>query len=152
VPVMHIELPFYARVGSRHLDAAGPGAAPRCLTGYDDSTRKTSPEIWRENRSCVFLCLRWSPRMGAVSIRHDVEQKGHRVPERSTPEHGPGRWPGRPRLRGNSLSDLKRPVEFADLEQRGRPRDCRPPRQGDPGGQGYRQGIPCGIWSIPPVG
>lgn len=86
--IVHIEIPFCARVRSRHLDAAGPGAAPRCLTGYADSPRRTSPEKSRKNRSSVFLCLRCSPRIGAVSIRYDVEPKGHGVPERSTPEDG----------------------------------------------------------------
>ena len=88
VVIVHSELPSCARVGSRHLDAAGPGVAPQCLTGYADSPRRTSPEISPKNRSCAFLHLRWSPRMGAVSIRHDGEQQGHPVPERSTPEHG----------------------------------------------------------------
>lgn len=53
VPIMHIELPFCARVGSRYQGAAGPGTAPQevgggylgYLLGYDGSTEKTSQEI-----------------------------------------------------------------------------------------------------------
>ena len=98
VVIVHIEVPFCARVRARHLDAAGPGATPRCLNGYADSRRRTSPPNMVEIRSSIFLCLRWSPRMGAVSIRHEAEQNGDCVPERSTPEYGIRPLARRPRL------------------------------------------------------
>ena len=123
VVIVHIELPSCARVGSRHLDAAGPGVAPRCLTGYADSPRRTSPEISRENRLSVFLCRRWSRQMGAVSIRHGAEQQGHGVPERSTPEHGTRRLAG-------PVPSPRPLVAFVDVKRRTRRRHRPPHRQG----------------------
>jgi len=41
---------------------------------------------------------------------------GHCIPERNTPKHDTRSFTGRTRLRDGSLSDLKRPVEFADVE------------------------------------
>jgi hypothetical protein len=130
VVIVHIEL--LSALVSAHIISVPLGPGPRRGDFIDTPTpgRGASPQKLVKNRPSVFRCLCWSPQMRAVSGRHDMEPKGHSVPERSTPENSTRPRPGRPHPRGHALSDLTRPVESVDVQRRTRSRQCPPRRQG----------------------
>jgi sarcosine oxidase delta subunit len=106
VPILHIECPFSARVDSR--DGS--------LQEYDGSMERNKPrKVIRKSRE-RFSVYAGNRRQARCQARMSWSRTDYCVPERSTPTHDTRSTPGRSRLRDGSISDLKRPVEFADLE------------------------------------
>jgi hypothetical protein len=106
VLIMHIGLPFSARVGSGH----------GCLLAYDGATEKTRHEIRFENCASHFCVCTGNRSQARCQSCMGWSRTDHSVPERPTPKHDTQSLTGRSRLRGGSLSDLKQPVEFSDVE------------------------------------